>query len=404
MSLNQLVDPLHPLDITVHDLTVEGTVDIGSIALDDVLITGTTTFTDVTPSTALYLSSGGILSGATLGNGQLLIGDTGSEPVPSTLTAGSGVSITNGAGTITVGVDTSNIVLVDSKQSITGAKAFTTATEFKRLVSSTGNNNVLLTGSPNINANSGNAVIIGGESDDQKDYSGTTLVGAAIAVGVPNIAQSVLLGSLILVDNNSSNNVIIGTNMAVSGSNQVVIGNSTTTSFYSLGTNASLGTVSHPWNSAAIRNDLTLGAQGNLVFTSTDSLGSQSFFHAGFTGDKGIFIPDLNGNLMINDFGAVTQTTSPVTSVTFDATTTLIVTQPFNTAALSSTSFTFFNTFASPTSMISISSYSGSIGSQGNPSVLITGFTSGVSMVITIINNHPVNALSGFFGITVMLL
>lgn len=38
----------------------------------------------------------------TLGNGQLLIGSTGLDPVPATLTAGTNVSITNGAGTITI--------------------------------------------------------------------------------------------------------------------------------------------------------------------------------------------------------------------------------------------------------------------------------------------------------------
>lgn len=35
-------------------------------------------------------------------NGQTLIGSTGSDPVAGTLTAGTGVSITNGAGTITI--------------------------------------------------------------------------------------------------------------------------------------------------------------------------------------------------------------------------------------------------------------------------------------------------------------
>ena len=38
----------------------------------------------------------------TLTNGQLLIGSTGADPTPSTLTAGSGVTIANSAGTITI--------------------------------------------------------------------------------------------------------------------------------------------------------------------------------------------------------------------------------------------------------------------------------------------------------------
>lgn len=37
-----------------------------------------------------------------LTNGQVLIGSTGADPVPATLTAGANISITNGAGTITI--------------------------------------------------------------------------------------------------------------------------------------------------------------------------------------------------------------------------------------------------------------------------------------------------------------
>ena len=37
-----------------------------------------------------------------LTNGQLLIGSTGADPVPATITAGSGISITNAAGSITI--------------------------------------------------------------------------------------------------------------------------------------------------------------------------------------------------------------------------------------------------------------------------------------------------------------
>lgn len=69
-----------------------------------------------------YLSSGGVWSAPTLTqhapiigdaaneikstaamtNGQVLIGSTGVDPVPATITAGSGISISNGAGSITI--------------------------------------------------------------------------------------------------------------------------------------------------------------------------------------------------------------------------------------------------------------------------------------------------------------
>jgi hypothetical protein len=59
---------------------------------------------------ATSLTAHGILVGEgtsavvskTLSNGQLLIGSTGADPAQATLTAGTGISITNGAGTITI--------------------------------------------------------------------------------------------------------------------------------------------------------------------------------------------------------------------------------------------------------------------------------------------------------------
>jgi hypothetical protein len=47
-------------------------------------------------------ASNGITSIGPLTNGQLLIGSTGADPVAAALTAGSGVSISNGAGSITI--------------------------------------------------------------------------------------------------------------------------------------------------------------------------------------------------------------------------------------------------------------------------------------------------------------
>ncbi len=63
---------------------------------------------------ATSLTDGGILVGSGAGaitplaaatNGQLPIGSTGADPVPAALTAGAGITITNGAGSITVSAD-----------------------------------------------------------------------------------------------------------------------------------------------------------------------------------------------------------------------------------------------------------------------------------------------------------
>lgn len=66
---------------------------------------GAGTFTAVTVTDHAVLigaASNGITSLGPLTNGQLVIGSTGVDPSASTLTAGTGVSITNGAGSITI--------------------------------------------------------------------------------------------------------------------------------------------------------------------------------------------------------------------------------------------------------------------------------------------------------------
>jgi hypothetical protein len=66
---------------------------------------GTATFSGVTVTNHSLLAgaaSNGITSLGVATNGQLPIGSTGADPVLATLTAGSGITITNGAGSITI--------------------------------------------------------------------------------------------------------------------------------------------------------------------------------------------------------------------------------------------------------------------------------------------------------------
>jgi hypothetical protein len=66
---------------------------------------GAGTFAGVTVTNHAVLvgaASNGITSLGPLTNGQLAIGSTGADPTAATLTAGTGVSITNGAGSITI--------------------------------------------------------------------------------------------------------------------------------------------------------------------------------------------------------------------------------------------------------------------------------------------------------------
>lgn len=70
--------------------------------------TGTHTLTSnviLPAANSLLYSATSSIGGITLTNGQLPIGSTGVHPVAATLTAGTGISITNGAGSITIASD-----------------------------------------------------------------------------------------------------------------------------------------------------------------------------------------------------------------------------------------------------------------------------------------------------------
>jgi hypothetical protein len=63
---------------------------------------GTFSATTITQHDILIGGTSNAITSLALTNGQLAIGSTGADPSAATLTAGTGVSITNGAGTITV--------------------------------------------------------------------------------------------------------------------------------------------------------------------------------------------------------------------------------------------------------------------------------------------------------------
>lgn len=71
----------------------------------------------------LFVGSSGVLTGTPAAtNGQVLIGQTGSNPVPATITAGSGITVTNGPGSVTIaasGGGTAPIIEASSKVPVT---------------------------------------------------------------------------------------------------------------------------------------------------------------------------------------------------------------------------------------------------------------------------------------------
>ena len=113
---------------TINGTSFDGTGNItitaaGSTLSDTVTVakggTGATSLTDG----GVLLGSGtdAITATAVLGNGELLIGDNSTDPAVATLTAGSNVTITNGAGTITIAADNDNTQLsTEQVQDIVG--------------------------------------------------------------------------------------------------------------------------------------------------------------------------------------------------------------------------------------------------------------------------------------------
>ncbi len=66
------------------------------------VVTGTIRSTTFTANSAVSINASGNLVSQTLTNGQLLIGSTGAAPVAANLISGTGITVTNGAGTITI--------------------------------------------------------------------------------------------------------------------------------------------------------------------------------------------------------------------------------------------------------------------------------------------------------------
>lgn len=81
------------------------------IAPGSVEVTTSLTVDTLTPNGALFAGTGGLVSSTgALTNGQILIGSTGNPPAAGTITGGTGITVTNGAGSITIDVDNTEVV------------------------------------------------------------------------------------------------------------------------------------------------------------------------------------------------------------------------------------------------------------------------------------------------------
>lgn len=88
---------------TANQITASASTGAVTLSLPANVTTTNLTLTGLTANSFLISGTGGALTTtAAPTNGQLLIGSTGAAPVAATLTQGSGITVTNGAGTITI--------------------------------------------------------------------------------------------------------------------------------------------------------------------------------------------------------------------------------------------------------------------------------------------------------------
>ena len=91
-------------NVRISGSEIESTLNLSNFAVGTLAVgrggTGATTFT--ANGILIGNTTSAISATAELANGQLLIGSTGNAPVPAALTAGTGVTVTNGSGSITI--------------------------------------------------------------------------------------------------------------------------------------------------------------------------------------------------------------------------------------------------------------------------------------------------------------
>ncbi len=88
---------------TTNQISVSAATGAVTVSLPSAVTTGSLTLTGLTANSFVYSGTGSLLtSTAAPTNGQLLIGSTGAAPVAAAISAGTGISVVNGAGSITI--------------------------------------------------------------------------------------------------------------------------------------------------------------------------------------------------------------------------------------------------------------------------------------------------------------
>lgn len=126
---------------TANQITASASTGSVTLSLPASVTTTNLTLSGLTANTIVTANASKQLTSVALTNGQLLIGSTGNAPVAATITAGTGISVSNGAGTITIGNTgvTSVGLSLPSIFDVTGSPVTTTGTLTATLASQTAN-------------------------------------------------------------------------------------------------------------------------------------------------------------------------------------------------------------------------------------------------------------------------
>jgi hypothetical protein len=208
---------------TVNGITLTGTVtSSGNLTLGGTL-SGVSLSTQVTGT--LPVANGGT-GQTTFTDGQLLIGNsTGNTLAKSTLTAGSGITITNGAGTITIAASGGGTVTqVSTGTGLTGGPITTTGTIS---VATNGITNALLRQSSGLSLIGRSASTTGDVADitAASDHNVLRRSGTTIGFGAINLAQSgAVTGTLAVSNGGTGVTSSTGTTAVVLSTNPTLIG------------------------------------------------------------------------------------------------------------------------------------------------------------------------------------
>jgi trimeric autotransporter adhesin len=242
-------------------------------------------------------------------DGQIPIGSTSSDPVLGTITAGAGINVSNGAGTITItatGGSGISTLVADDTNTATGSTVtiagdtsniFTTANNASKLTISQGPQLVL----PATNAALNQGVIsVGGTVMANFINGSNAFIGSSCGNGTTGQIGNVAVGLACLTSiANGTENIALGVNALATmdnGSNNIALGHNACTSLNSNTGNYNIGIGNGALSSLATgAANVAIGLNAGAVLTGSES-SNIYFLNNGVTGESNTIRIGTQGN------------------------------------------------------------------------------------------------------------